>query len=519
MSRGYIAYIRVSTQKQGEQGVSLEAQRDAIIRFAQRNNIVIMRWFEERVTAAKRGRPVFAEVFRMLRNREAQGLVIHKVDRSARNLWDWAQLGFLIDDGIDVRFAGEDVDMRTTGGRLSADVQAVIAAHYTRNLREEAKKGIYGRLKNGIYPFAAPLGYLDAGAGKPKTPDPVRAPMVRQVFESYASGRHTLRTLQEELNRRGLRTRRGGDVALNTVSRMLRNTFYIGIIRIRPTGECFRGAHQPLVPKSLFDRVQARLDGKVHTKGWVHDFMFRRLLSCSACHQSMIGERQKGHVYYRCHTQGCRTKSIREETIDRAVVRELEKLVFTDEERTLLKKKLDRLDVELVDRRAEALETNKLQLANARARFDRITDAFVDNLIDQATFTRRKEALLMEQKTLEEQRQRLESAPGDVSTRIMDFLELVATPVLLYESALPAKKTDFVKNATSNRFVDGKNVTLTLAPPFWCVAERNTVSTGRPIRDTTRTMDELFAELVQFFSRNDTSSIQILREHQLTIPK
>ena len=45
-------YIRVSTQKQGE-GVSLEAQKDAIVAFASRQNLTISRWFEEKETAAK----------------------------------------------------------------------------------------------------------------------------------------------------------------------------------------------------------------------------------------------------------------------------------------------------------------------------------------------------------------------------------------------------------------------------------------------------------------------------------
>ncbi len=50
-------YVRVSTLKQGD-GVSLEAQRDAIEAYAEKNDILITRWFEEKVTAAKMGRPV-----------------------------------------------------------------------------------------------------------------------------------------------------------------------------------------------------------------------------------------------------------------------------------------------------------------------------------------------------------------------------------------------------------------------------------------------------------------------------
>ena len=73
-------YIRVSTQKQGE-GVSLEAQKDAITAFASRNDLTVIRWFEEKETAAKSGRPVFNQMMRLLREGKAKGLIMHKIDR------------------------------------------------------------------------------------------------------------------------------------------------------------------------------------------------------------------------------------------------------------------------------------------------------------------------------------------------------------------------------------------------------------------------------------------------------
>jgi site-specific DNA recombinase len=70
--------------------------------------------------------------------------------RSARNLKDWADLGELIDSDLEVHFANESLDLHSRGGRLSADIQAVVAADYIRNLREERIKGFYGRLKQGL---------------------------------------------------------------------------------------------------------------------------------------------------------------------------------------------------------------------------------------------------------------------------------------------------------------------------------------------------------------------------------
>src|ERR1700687_3547796 len=95
----YFGYTRVSTAKQGE-GVSLQQQREAIERYAQRNGHQIGQWFEEQETAAKQGRPVFSEMIKLLKHGKARGVIIHKIDRSARNLRDWADLGDLIDQGV-----------------------------------------------------------------------------------------------------------------------------------------------------------------------------------------------------------------------------------------------------------------------------------------------------------------------------------------------------------------------------------------------------------------------------------
>ena len=236
------------------------------MRYAQRNHLDISDWFEEKQTAAKQGRPVFGQMLQLLKRSKAGGVIIHKIDRSARNLKDWADLGELIDRGIDVHFANESMDLHSRGGRLSADIQAVVAADFIRNLSEETKKGLRGRLKQGIYPGPAPLGYLDKGPGKAKEPDPVRAPLIRIAFELYASGQHNLNTLVEELHRLGLRNRNGNRVTRTGFSHLLNNPFYIGLIRVNTNGEMFSGSHQPLISKALFDRVHAILKGKANTR-------------------------------------------------------------------------------------------------------------------------------------------------------------------------------------------------------------------------------------------------------------
>src|SRR6266536_2921958 len=215
--KNFLGYIRVSTPKQGE-GVSLQEQKDAIARYAQHYGLGIVGWYEERETAAKRGRAVFNQILKLLQQGKADGVIIHKIDRSARNLKDWADLGELIDQGHEVHFATETLALNSRGGRLSADIQAVVAADFIRNLREETRKGFYGRLHQGLYPMRAPIGYLDRGGGKPKEPDPVFAPLVRQAFEMYSTGGYSLHKLRDELTRVGLRNRAGKPLSIHGIS-------------------------------------------------------------------------------------------------------------------------------------------------------------------------------------------------------------------------------------------------------------------------------------------------------------
>lgn len=311
MTTIYYAYLRVSTAEQSISGVSLIEQRRAIGEYAERNAITISQWFEEVESASKGRRLVFRDMMQRLKNRKTIGLVMHKIDRGARSLRDWADIGDLIDAGVDVRFAHDDLDLETRGGRLTADIQAVIAADYIRNLREEVRKGLVGRLHQGLYPFTAPRGYLDRVPGRVKTPDPIVAPLVIEAFRRYATGAYTLQSLADELAVLGLVRLSGAALTPAMLSKMLRSPFYVGRCEVR--GITYLSKHQPLVTKELFYRVRRVLGRRRRHKRMRHSFKYRGRLQCRLCGYRLVGETQKGHIYYRCHH--CRKVSVREDRI------------------------------------------------------------------------------------------------------------------------------------------------------------------------------------------------------------
>ena len=449
-------YIRVSTQKQGE-GVSLEAQKDAIEAFAARQDVQVVRWFEERQTAAKGGRPIFNQMLAQLKRGSARGVIIHKIDRSARNLRDWAMFSELPDLGIDVYVATESLDFNSRGGRLTADIQAVIAADYIRNLREETIKGLNGRLKQGLYPFRAPIGYLDNGKGKPKTPDPEKAPLIREMFELYGTGQYSLRALQTEITRRGLRNLNGRPLTLHGVATIMNNTFYSGLITITRTGKTFAGRHEPVVPAKLFRRVQDIKAGRSGPKVTKHRHLFQGLFRCAYCHSAMTPELQKGRCYYRCQRQGCPTTTVREDRLEEAIAYRLRRLQIEPEQAQRLQESWMR---ETADKQTEETAAAiQLKIHDEEARLDRLTDLLVDRTIDTAVYQKRQRAGRLRLAELHDQLAELPNQDA-VEQHRRDFLELMKSLCLLYEMAKPPEKREIVENAFSNRVVAGKNVEL-----------------------------------------------------------
>jgi site-specific DNA recombinase len=495
------AYARVSTPRQGEKGVSLPEQKAAIEKYAAVHGLAITRWFEERESASKRGRAAFMEMLRLLRLGRAQGVIIHKIDRSARNMQDWADVGKLVDAGVEVHFATENVDMKTVSGRLSADIQAVVAAHYSRNLREEVKKGLYGRLRQGFLPWRAPLGYLDQGTAKAKIADPVRAPLITEAFALYSTGRFSLPRLAEEMFRRGLRNHHGGKVSVNGLATILSNPFYIGLIRIFKNGQTYEGVHAPLVATDMFKKVQDVLAGKRADRSERQPFLYSRIVRCGVCGYSLIAERQKGHVYYRCHARAfknpCPPTCIREETLDRAVLAALAGIDLSDEELKLARVMIAESRKELEQTRTEAREALRLQQDQLRMRLTKLTDLLVDGTIDKLVFGERRDALLLEQAGIRERLAEIEQNPASAIATLEKTVELAKSPSILYKTASLEKKRELLKSLLSNLTVSCKNVALTLALPFGLIAEREKLSDGRPYRGTCRTWESIIRELIQ----------------------
>lgn len=495
------AYIRVSTVKQGVYGSSLQEQQSAIQAYAERHDLAICEWFEERESAAKRGRRVFQRMLKLLERRRATGVIIHKIDRGARNLKDWADLGELMDRGVEMHFAHESLDLSSRGGRLAADIQAVVAADFIRNLKDEVRKGFQGRLKQGLYPLPAPIGYIDQGRGLPKLPDPVMAPLVRRVFELYATGRCSLAQLGDDAYRFGLRNRRGGRVTRNGFSKLLNNEFYIGNIHIRRTGDRFPGVHQPLVPVALFREVQAVLRGRKIQTTVRHDYAYRRLIACASCGYRLIGERQKGRVYYRCHTRRCPTTCLLETALDDHIGQALGQVSVPLQMYRDIAHEFDIMHRERLQKMGEHVRAARLQLAQIEERLARLTDAYIDQTIERPIYLDRKAKLLGERADAAEYLARLTAGDDPLQSKAKRFLELLERLCQSQNLVVPHEKREMFQSVTSNLRAAGKNLLFDWKFTFALLAQWTESACSRPQQDVHRTLtikklaDRLFKSL------------------------
>jgi len=288
---------------------------------------------------------------------------------------------------------------------------------------------------------------------------------------------------------------------------MLTNPFYSGLIHIDRTNETYQGIHEAILPKSVFDRVQDVLHGKVNTRAIKHDFLFRRRLTCHLCGYTLIGETHRSNVYYRCQTPECPTTCLREEDVEAVFLRTFSDLRFADDERRYFWDEVRKLKSDDRQNQEKTISALQLQLSQMGERLNRLTDAYIDRLIDKDLFEQRKNALLGERVGTEEKLKQWQGGKKPLSELLAEILEHSETAYLTYKLRQASEKRDLVDSLTSNRTVSGKTLTVMLNSPFDAVAGRSKTADGSPSRSIPRTW--------KLLSRQISKCVQLENESQL----
>ena len=495
-NEGYFIYIRVSSTKQAD-GASLPAQKRIITEYALKHGLTIIKEFREVESAAKQGRTAFNKMLIELEHGHAKGVIFHKIDRGARDLGDWAKLLKLFKmNGVDVRFVAGDIDLNSRSGKLTANMLAVLAADYIENLSEEVKKGQHERLELGSFPFSPPIGYLPSGPDKIKRVDPIQGKLIKKCFELYGTGDWTIRNLATHMVNSGLKTTRGHKLDKNGLSRLLRNPFYIGIMKVK--GRSYPGNHDKLVSPKLFERVQQILQRKQHKQFYRHYYLFKGILKCGYCGRILrcVFAKKKYHYYY-CLQNNCQMRCVNEKKVEEYVLNRFLEIEFTDKETEAFRETLKQSKQMTNEHAENNIKGKKLALEQARLRLDKLIDLYLDGKIEEKEIEPKKEKTLFQIKNLEHEIASFEKSKGKNYERLEELGKLLKSPIESYKLASPDKKRRLVKSMLENFRLTPEKLDVDWKIPFDTVANREKDSWGGS--DGTRTRN-LFRACNPLFS-------------------
>ncbi len=189
------------------------------------------------------------------------------------------------------------------------------------------KRGLRTRAAMGLRPSMAPTGYLNSKNKDEKCQvvvDPLRAPVIKEMFEKVANENYSGRKIYKWLKEIHFTSKSGKYVTLGNIYRILRMTFYYGVFEYpEGSGEWYTGKHTPIITQELFQAVQAKIQVE-KKKAYGREFAFTRMLHCAYCESGITAEEKikelkdgssNSHIYYRCtkvKNRDCPNESVKE---------------------------------------------------------------------------------------------------------------------------------------------------------------------------------------------------------------
>jgi DNA invertase Pin-like site-specific DNA recombinase len=202
MQKQAIAYVRVSTAQQGRSGLGLEAQQEAIARFAKAEGFEVLQTFEEvesgKGADALERRPMLADALKVARKRKAP-ILVAKLDRLSRDVH------FI--SGLMAHKAPFIVaELAVDTDPFMLHIYAALAEKERRLISERTRAGLAATKSRG-----RKIGGLNKAGIARRAEAVARAEALRPVLDELAG--MSARAIAEELNRRGVPTLGRGHVA------------------------------------------------------------------------------------------------------------------------------------------------------------------------------------------------------------------------------------------------------------------------------------------------------------------
>lgn len=326
-----LIYCRVSSDRQAKEGHGLDSQEHRCREFALANGYEVEEVFRDSFTGGGdfSKRPAMGEMFTYIDNKPHKKFVVifDDISRLARDVSEHIKLRAALTRRdvtplcLNYNFDG------TPEGEFAEVIMAANAELFRKQNKRQVIQKQTARLEKGYWPFYPPPGYKqvkDPVHGKILTPVEPHASIIREAFEGFASDRF----LSQADVVKFLRDAGYSDKPIyqEGVRRMLRRVVYAGYVEREEWDVTRRkGQHKAIVSLEVYEKVQAKLDGKCKVRVRISDsldFALRGFLLCPFCKRPMTGSwsrgRNKMYRFFRCNTKSCvrHNKSVSGDRVD-----------------------------------------------------------------------------------------------------------------------------------------------------------------------------------------------------------
>ncbi len=481
----FVALARVSSREQEREGFSLEVQEDALKRYATQAGGEIAKLFKIAETASKGDeRKTFRELIAYAKKNAAflDGPLFYKVDRAARNLFDYVELERL-ESEYDLPFISVSQPTENTpAGRMMRRTLANMASFYTEQQSVDVREGLARRVQEGWFVGLAPYGYRNVrkdGRGVIEI-DLEASANVKRIFHLYAYGNLTLDGLVDRINGEGMVFRPSqAKFPRSSVHNILKDRAYIG--EILHKGEWYPGKHEPLIDRATWDRVQILLGGQnyhCHALTYGGEFM-----TCGHCGHPITGECKtkttkagpRDYVYYRCakYTRAGHPRiRVPEADLDAQVLALFDKMRIEDESvrdwfRAVLASQTRDAQAESLSQRAE-LQRQETLLVQQQ---DRLLNLRLADDIDQETFARKSTEIRDRLASIKLQLDALDRSHDETAELASKVFELSQTLRSQWLTADYNAKRRILEIVCLNCRLDGATLVPEMRKPFDVLAE------------------------------------------------
>ena len=263
-----VIYARYSSSAQTEQ--SIEGQLRVCHKYAEENNFVILNEYIDRAkTGRNDNRPSFQKMLKDSENKDFGFVIVYSLDRFGRNDADFgSNKKILANNGVKILSATEITSYNADGtdnlgGILTEGVLVAVATYFSKELAKKVKRGIDETIAKGNYHGGSvPFGFMVEN--KKLKPNPITAPVVKDLFERYAKGEN-LNDLIAELNAKGYTNTQGRELKYNTIFAQMKNPIYFG--HLSWGGYEIDDYTEAIISKELFYEVQDKMaDNKLRPR-------------------------------------------------------------------------------------------------------------------------------------------------------------------------------------------------------------------------------------------------------------